>query len=112
MLSKAYGVSADGSVIVGWNYASSTYGEAFIWDTVHGMRSLEDVLVNECGLDLAGWDLCEARGVSADGLTIVGSGHNPNGSGNTEAWVATIPEPATLSLLVLGGLALLRRCRS
>ncbi|MCH9023676.1 MAG: PEP-CTERM sorting domain-containing protein, partial [Planctomycetes bacterium] len=54
-------------------------------------------------------NLSQAKGISADGLTIVGWGRNP--SGNSEAWIATIPEPATLSLLALGSLALLRRRR-
>ena len=47
--------------------------------------------------------------ISADGMTIVGSGTNPDGL--REAWVATIPEPATLSLLMLGCLTLLTRKR-
>ena len=31
--------------------------------------------------------------------------------GGTPAFIAAVPEPATLSLLVLGGLLALRRCR-
>ena len=45
--------------------------------------------------------------ISADGNTIVGLGRNSND--RTEAWIATIPEPATLTLFALGGLALRRR---
>ena len=60
-------------------------------------RNLRDVLTGEYGLNLAGWQLTEAMGVSADGLTITGTGINPNG--NTEAWIAHVPEPATLMLL-------------
>ena len=70
------------------------------------MESLEDILVNDCGLDLTGWQLYLATGVSDDGLTIVGYGHNPSGHG--EAWIATIPEPATLSILALSGVAVLK----
>ena len=105
--SRAWDLSADGSVAVG--LANSDLGEeAFIWDELHGMRRRRDVLEDECGLDLGAWTLAEARGVSADGNTIVGWGYNP--VGDTEAWIATIPEPATLSLLAMGGaLALLRR---
>ena len=104
--SEAWAVSADGSTIVG---ASSveTDNAAFIWDQEHGMRDLNDVLTDDYGIDLDGWYLNGAMGISADGLTITGHGINPQG--NTEAWVATIPEPATMSLLSLGGLALLRR---
>jgi len=80
-----------------------------IWDSVNGMRALRDVLIYDCGLDLTGWSLDGATGISADGLTIAGNGSNP--SGNDEAWVAVIPEPATLGLLSLGGLGLIRRKR-
>jgi hypothetical protein len=84
-------------------------GRAMIWDQLHGPRSLQEVLEDEFGLDLTGWDLTAATSVSGDGLTIVGYGTNP--SGNREAWIATIPEPGTGSLLALRlvGLAVRRR---
>jgi hypothetical protein len=57
-----------------------------------------------------GWWLWEARAVLFDGVntTIVGYGANP--SGNTEAWLAQIPEPATgwLFGMALVALAALR----
>jgi probable HAF family extracellular repeat protein len=106
--SRAMAASADGSVVVG--YGTSASGkEASIWDAVHEMRSLKGILVSEYGLDLTGWTLTEAWGVSADGKTIAGYGTNP--AGNIEAWVATVPEPATLLLLAVGGLLALRRRR-
>ena len=41
---------------------------------------------------------------------IAGQGWNPDGY--SEAWMAITPEPATLSLMALGDLAMLpRRCR-
>lgn len=76
--SEAYSVSADGSVVVG-----VSGNEAFIWDSANGMRSLQTVLTSDFGLDLAGWHLRGATGISADGQTIVGYGNNP--SGNNEA---------------------------
>ena len=82
--SKANGASADGSVIVGLAYDGET--KAFLWDQAHGMRFLQDVLVDEFGLDLTGWSLTEALAITPDGLTIVGYGTNPDGL--TEAWRA------------------------
>lgn len=107
--SHAFGVSADGSVVVGQSVSASG-SEAFIWEGDNGIRSLKNILVGDFGLDLAGWDLTGARGISADGLTIVGSGINPDG--NPEGWIATIPEPCTLFLLALGTVALRRRRRA
>ena len=86
--------------------------EAFIWDQANSMRNLREVLINDHGLNLTGWTLTSALDVSADGLTIVGAGINPDGF--DEAWVATIPEipePATVSLLALGAAAMLHRRR-
>ena len=89
-------VSADGRVIVG-----ASDGEAILWDPVGGQRAIAELLTEELGLDLSGWTLTEATGISDDGLTIVGNGINP--SGRPEGWVATIPEPGT-GLLVVAGL--------
>lgn len=93
--SVAYATSSDGSVVVG--YGSTALGqEAFIWDQNAGIRRLHDVLAEDFGLDLTGWFLGPAFGISADGQTIVGSGTDESGSGG--AWIAHIPEPSTLLL--------------
>jgi len=95
--------------VVGFASMTSAHEtEAFIWDQSNGMRNLKDVLEKSCGLNLTGWKLEHATGISADGLTIVGGGINPDG--HPEGWAATIPEPATLILLGLGT-ALLRKRR-
>jgi probable HAF family extracellular repeat protein len=103
--SVANALSADGSIIVGHGSIGPDW-ESFIWDERERMRKIKDILV-DAGLNLTGWTLAEASGISADGMTVVGWGYDP--SGNIEGWVATLPEPATLLLLALGGLVVLRR---
>jgi len=120
-VSGATGVSADGSVIVGY----SVGGEVFVWNTTQGMRSLREILTNDYGLNLTGWGALSYAGspqVSADGLTIVGQGWNPNG--NLEAWIArldgqtdppnpSVPEPsAILGLGLFSLVGFLRKKRS
>jgi len=109
--SEAFAASGNGSVIVGRGTTDSGRA-AFIWDTVHGMRSLADVLTQECGLDLAGWQLESAKCISPDGLIIAGYGKNPGGE--TEAWIARLPEPGTgaLGLWAAALLAWRRRTRA
>ena len=87
--SRAYDVSSNGTVVVGMSFVEGGT-EAFIWDATHSMRSLGDVLVSEFSLDLTGWTLFSATGISADGMTIVGRGRNPDG--DTEAWIAHLGE--------------------
>lgn len=89
--SWARDVSADGSVVVGCCMTGVGW-EAFIWDESNGMRNLKEVLENDFGLDLTGWTLNYANGVSADGTVIVGRGDNP--AGEREAWVVTFYEAA------------------
>jgi hypothetical protein len=88
--SEALGVSGDGSVIVGEGH-SDVGTRAFVWDAVNGIRDLKVLLENDLGLDLTGWTLETAVGISDDGLTIVGQGLNA--AGKHEGWLAMLSAP-------------------
>ena len=98
---------SDGGALVGEARADlGVFGfeaEAFWWDPVLGTRLLSDALADEYGLDLTGWDLDEATGISRDGRVIVGNGRF---EGQDVAWMFVVPEPATALLLGLGLAAL------
>jgi len=91
IFSWANNVSANGSVVVGQS-RSVNGNEAFIWTASEGMRSLQDVLVSDFGLDLSGWKLTTAYSISDDGSVIVGFGKSPNTG--IEGWRAVI-QPIT-----------------
>lgn len=93
-------VSADGAVVVGYGSNGSTLtldpsgsilhtGHAFLWTSSLGMVDLNTYLPT-LGIDLSGWELREARGISisAGGTSIVGWGWH---DGQPEAWVAHVP---------------------
>lgn len=104
----AYAASADGSVVVGGDQWSSSGGISWIWDETNGVRVLKDVLQNDYGMDLSGWNLYAALGISDDGMVITGVGTNPLGV--QEAWVANlsaVPVPAAIWLFGSGLVALL-----
>lgn len=63
---------------------------ATIWDSSHGLRILQDVLVSDYGLgaSLAGWQLTLADKITLDGNTISGVGINPQGL--SEAWIVRL----------------------
>jgi len=101
--SAATDVSADGSIIVG--YANG----AFIWTESSGIQNLQEVLEHDYGLDLSGWQLSAANGISDDGKVIAGEGCNTNrdtsGGGSScsvngkkgihEAWAVYLDKPLT-----------------
>lgn len=85
--SWAYGVCGDGSAVVGY-VSMPDEAHAFLWTTTLGIVDLNTYLPS-LGIDLSGWTLKFANGISEDGLTIVGLGiHN----GRYEAWAASISQ--------------------
>lgn len=103
----------DGSVLVGVAEPEMTLQpeneRAVIWDARNGIRFLDDVLSNDFGLDLTGWQLSSASGISWDGTTIVGYGISPQGV--HEGWIAVVPEPSCMVLIMAGLLSGVRRRR-
>ncbi|WP_200276023.1 hypothetical protein [Haloferula rosea] len=103
-------VTADGTIAVG--QGTDALGEAaLIWSSEFGIGNLNTLLAEQ-GVNLGGWRLTSATGISSDGQVIVGNGINP--SGDPEAWRITdalsllnilIPPPAGLqeSLKVVRG---------
>jgi probable HAF family extracellular repeat protein len=86
--SRALATSADGRVIVGGVLNVGGYYQAFAWTEADGMRLLQDILVDDYGLDLDGWLLVKATSISEDGSVIVGYGFNPEGV--YEGWRAEV----------------------
>jgi probable HAF family extracellular repeat protein len=84
-ISFATAVSADGSVVVGVSNTPTVVAEAFRWTAASGMKSVSGLLTAG-GVNITGWSLELASGVSADGSVVVGSGTDPNG--DTQAWLA------------------------
>ncbi len=99
--SIAQAVSGNGAIIVG--RGTSTAGrEAAVWSSDGGVHSLWGLLVAQ-GADPAidGWSaLSNAVAVSDDGKRIAGYGTR---NGNTEAFVALIPEPTAIGLAAFAG---------
>lgn len=90
-------LSADGNaIVVGLNY----------WSPSTGIITIQQLLTN-AGCDFTGWTLTNAVGISDDGRTIAGNGTSP--TGQTQAWIATVPAPAAAPLLALAAFARRRR---
>ena len=95
---SALAVSADGERVVGFS-DSPTGRVAFLWTGADGMVSLKDYLIAHGASNLTGWTLTAAQGISGNGNTIVGYGRNP--AGQSEAWIATVPEPSSVVLALI-----------
>jgi len=79
-----------------------------VWDTSGQPKKVWDLLA-AAGVDLsADWqNLTRVTSMSDDGMTLAGTGTWIDGT--ARGWIATIPEPASLLMLAVCGLTLLRR---
>lgn len=103
----AHGVSADGRIVVG--QAHPAYPHAYIWDSTHSTRLMQDVLTG-MGLNLQGFTaLTDCTGISDDGTTITGLGVNSRGL--EQAWVAVVPGPGSGAVMGMAGFIVCRRRR-
>jgi len=71
--SAAQGVSADGSVVVGWAENAEGWSRAFRWTASGGM---EDLNITYAHLLTDGSKLYAANAISPDGRYVVGGGYN------------------------------------
>ena len=70
----ALDVSDDGAVVVGYTRPTNQGDIAFIWTAEKGRRPLTTALTQDYGIDMTGWSIQRATGISADGQVIVGYG--------------------------------------
>jgi uncharacterized membrane protein len=90
--SVATSMSADGAVVVGASSATSAapapMNRAVLWDEARGMSAIE-TLLEAADVDLTGWRLSHASGISMNGKVVTGWGTNPSGA--VESWIARLP---------------------
>jgi hypothetical protein len=91
----------DGSLLLG---ASTFTGRAAVWSDTIGTEDFRASLTAR-GADVHGWELTDARYVSADGRSIVGRGTPPGGGGalGLQWWVATVSPFAAADMGKAGG---------
>lgn len=116
-LGYVYGASADGNYAVGMDYVGME--RAALWGNLNDPNpanwTVTDLTTLATSLGILGDFTGNLRraytmGVDGSGQLVIG-GMGITTAVETRGFILTIPEPATLSFLALGGLALLRRRR-
>ncbi len=111
-LSGANGVSGDGTMVVGTNLFDFFGGSTgFIWTAGTGLMSAADWLALNGYIVDPNFAITELTSISQDGSTIVGIGVDVR-TFDTQSFIITLPEPATLALTGFAMLAALRRRRA
>ena len=88
---QAWGMSGDGWTVVGQS-AEPFVGEfAMIWNPIDGLRLLQDVLVDDHGLQLDGWKMFNCYAISDDGRFIAGIAGNPVVSSTSVGFLVELP---------------------
>jgi probable HAF family extracellular repeat protein len=108
--SRAWGVSPDGSVVLGeYKRDALSAQSAFVWDVVNGFRDLTQLLLDEAVVLDPDWvfPFQQALSISADGSVLRGTG--TQNSVGFQDFVVTgltmVPEPAPAALAALATLA-------
>ena len=73
-------LSNDGFTVVGTEFPNTPQSKAVLWDPFVGLRRVDDVVKNTCGVDLEGVSFLEGDGISGNGGFIVGTARNQFGS--------------------------------
>lgn len=72
---QAYSISADGSMIVGYNRFNGSSDTGFVWTQATGIISAEQYLASQ-GVTLTSLDIATLSAISDDGSVIVGIGYD------------------------------------
>jgi probable HAF family extracellular repeat protein len=100
--SVARDVSGDGRRVVGALTIDGVGTRAMIWESFVSVKETKLVqqVLEDAGLELTGWTLTDAASISRDGRCVAGTGVNP--AGDTEAWLAKLPEVIAVPALPPG----------
>lgn len=105
---------SDNGIVVGYSGGDPFWGdreEGFVWTEDAGMVSVSSYLTNHGVFVPQNLLLRSVTSISADGTTLGGQAFNAD-LNLYESWIATVPEPSTLTLVGLAVLSLVRRRRS